>query len=448
MTERPRILPAVAMSLLLVAAGTLPPQDDPFVKKVLALIEQVNSREHGKQKFAEDELCKLGLRALAIVRQEEAGLKTGELKTRLKALIARMEHERRKAVARGQDLLLTLSAKDRPVPDLLAELQKLTSVPIDHQGIASDAVSSLEASGLTLWEAVDQVCKANGKLVWDVTEKGISVRRGAYARPFMAVTLGYAAILRRFDRNPPGPGTGGRDYLSSAPVVVGAPGATSVSQVITFSELVDDKGTDLLNASAGLSVMKVLEGYHLLDDPDTTRPFHEIPAERMDPAPARSATKVKSCKGVVTVRAVVEMKKLVEIPERGLKPGTRMDGGALGIRIETIDLAEASARMEIDVIDSRLSSRKEKKPYFPEIAGRVILRDSSGREVKATLEKGSVTTTPAGPTGPARETTRFKVSATLQPKTPLVALELWEPSEVEEVKINFEFKDVPMKKPK
>jgi hypothetical protein len=100
--------------------------------------------------------------------------------------------------------------------------------------------------------------------------------------------------------------------------------------------------------------------------------------------------------------------------------------------------------MEVAITEVRRGA-KDKVSFYPELAGRVVLRDSAGGEVRGVAlkpTKGSASL--GGPGGGGSETMRCEVAGRLPAKTTLAAIEIWEPSEVEEVKIPFAFKDVPI----
>ncbi|HZN62080.1 MAG TPA: hypothetical protein VFC90_06710 [Planctomycetota bacterium] len=443
-----RIRAAVA-ALLLLAAWTSPPQDpDPeFAEKVRALIVQLKDRNIGLKRKAEEDLFQLGPPALPILREAEAGLAAGELRLKVNVIIRRIERLQRHTIASGSPLLVTLVAKDRPIPEVLAELQQKTSVPIDHRAVPADAVTSLEADKLSLWEAVDRICAAHGKLAWDVSDKGIAIRRETYVRPFMATNSGYLLLVRPFLKFPPGPGTGDRDYVRGEAVVAGPPGAQSIAQFLTYEVLADDKGTNLLTSAAGLIRKPVSGEYRMLPEPDMTRPLVRPVAEWLDAAPARGAAKVKSCKGVATLQAVLDMERSAFVSGPNLKKGAKEGGESLTLEIESVDVSGGRVRMQVMVTDARLTGRREQKIFYPQTRGKLVLRDAAGKEIPADVEMVSTGPTPGSKPG-TQETTVFKLQAALKDGTKLEAIELFEPIGVTDIKIPFEFKDIPMRKVK
>jgi hypothetical protein len=443
-----RVLPVFALAAFLVSAG-VQDKDAEFADKVRAWVAKLKDPVSVVRKKAEEDLSLMGPRAIPILREEESKLPAGELKQKLGLIIQRIERLQRKFVAAGNSLLLSLSAKDKPVAELLAELQKITSVPIEHDGIPSDAVASLEASHLSLWAAVDQVCKSVGTLAWDVSEKGIVVRAEAYSKPFMATTSGYALIFRGFDRVPPMKGSGDRESISSRAYVAGPPGAQSIAEYLTYEVLTDDKGTNLMKTPKGLVFKTSAGGFKLLGEPNYTQPLYESVNDLLDPNPGRGAVKVKFCKGVAIVRAVLDLSKSVEIRGTAIKNGAKASGPGVALEITSYTPSGSELEMEIVVTDKRIGGKKEKHIFYPETGGKVILRDAAGRDLGAELDRSTGKSTFSGNSGEVtEETSNFKVKATLKEGSPLASIEVWEPGAVEEIRIPFDFKDVPILKTK
>jgi len=444
-----RFLPAFSLFAFLLSAGPVQDDEAEFDAKVRQLIVQLKDRNLGIRKNAEEALFHLGPRALPLLRIDEAKMTSGELKTRLGGIIKRIERFQRKAIAAGATLMVSLTVKDRLITDVLAELQKQTSVSIEQKGIPADSVTSLDAKGLSLWEAVDQICATHGKLMWDVTEKGIFIRREAYVRPFMATSSGYLLLMRPFLKYPPGQGTGDREYLKGDAYIAGPPGAVGVTQYLVYEALADDKGTNLLMTRAGLSLKSPIGEYRFLSEPDPTRLVFRSLYESLDACPARSATKVKTVKGTATFQAVLELNRGVDIRGASLKKGGREQGFGLTVELETFDTTGGRLRIDMSVTETRLKDRREQKVFYPQTRGKLVLRDAEGKEIAAEVEQVGRSTPGAAPEGeqPSQETTRFRVEAALKGAT-LNIIEFWEPIAVETITIPFDFKDVPIKKSK
>src|SRR5688572_28854777 len=129
--------------------------------------------------------------------------------------------EQKQAIARGKTLLVSITATKRSITEVLAELSTKTAVPIDRASVPADAVTTLPPADISLWNAIDQICRAHGKLAWDVSEQGVAIRNEPYAATNLATASGFAILFRGFERK----SDRGEEYASSQAVVVGPPGA-------------------------------------------------------------------------------------------------------------------------------------------------------------------------------------------------------------------------------
>jgi hypothetical protein len=350
--------------------------------------------------------------------------------------------EQRLAIANGKALLVPAIAAGKPIADVFAELERATKVPIERSAVPAGAAATAIKAGQSLWDAVDQVCRAHGKLAWDVGEAGITIRADAYVRPALATASGYGVLFHGFERVE----ERGEQYVRSRAVVLGPPGAVVAVHHLTYTELVDDKGTNLLEQgdSGGwrLKQRTTTGNPRRLPDPDPTRPFCEAPQDFHELVPAAGATKIKSCKGTAFVRAVVELKKTAVIAGAALKDGAKAEVGGTALEIASLATTDGSVRMTIALTDARRGA-KDKAFSYPELPARLVLRDATGAEVTGVrMEPKAGVMSLSMPGGNSNETLRYEVEATLPAGTTLAAVEMWEPAAVQEVKIPFACKDL------
>lgn len=435
----------LVVGAFLIVAAAPQESDDQFSRKVQALIDQL--RETGTRKKAEAELIKIGPRALPLLRKEQARAE-GDFRTKLDGLIRTLEFPDRRMRTQGKTMIVKVAAKDQPLAELASALQVSTGVPIELQDAAKEAKVTLDAASPSLWEALDKLCKAHGRLTWDVSDKGVVIREGTYEPGLRAYASGYAMLIREFERRHSDGPMGKRDYINSQPYVAGPPGVLMFAGHVTFQVLVDDKGTNLMK-SPGPSGTASIGSFEILDDPDLTRPLYSSLRDLQDPIPARDAAKVKVCRGVAFVRLVIDYKKGLEIRGPAIKSGAKASAPGLELKIEDMTVSDREIRMVIEVTDSNITVKKDRNALYPETGGRVILRDSRGVDIGAKLGQETGTTTMSGPVmSYDKQSTKFKVEASLASGVSLAAIEVWEPSEIEEIKIPFDLKDIPIRKVK
>jgi hypothetical protein len=435
----------LVLGAFLIAVAAPQESDDEFSRRVQALIDQF--RESGTRKKAEAELIKIGPRALPLLRKEQTRAE-GDFKTKLEGLIRTMNLADRRMRTQGKTMIVKVVAKDQPLADVASALQASTGVPIELQDAAIEAKVTLDAASSSLWEALDKLCKAHGRLTWDVSDKGIVVREGSNEPGLRAYASGYVLLIREFERRLSDGLMGKRDSINSRAYVAGPPGVLMFAGHVTFQVLVDDKGTNLMK-SPGPSGSASISSFEILDDPDLARPLYSSLRDLQDPIPAKDATKVKVCRGVAFVRLAIDSRKGLEIRGPAIKTGAQASAPGLELKIEEMTLSDREIRMVIEVTDSNITVKKDRNALYPETGGRVILRDSRGVDIGAKLEQETGTTTMSGPVmSYDKQSTKFKVEGSLAYGVSLASIEVWEPSEIEEIKIPFDLKDIPIRKVK
>ena len=340
--------------------------------------------------------------------------------------------------AAGKPLVVTIGATKKPIIEFLAEMESATGVPIDRAAVPSEAIATLAPGTLSLWDVVNQLCRANGKLMWDVAEGGIVIRKEPFAAPSLATNGGYGILFRGFQ---PDPEEGG-EHVASRAFVIGPPGTIVAVHYLTYSELVDDKGTNLLKSGGGAGGGMTLVSQSTFGNPDRlsaadpSRPFYDSPEDFVKAVPGRGATKVKSCKGVAVVRAIAEMKKTLQIGGADLKQGARVKAGDAALEIESIDVSGQSVTLALAITDPRRGV-KDRTSFYPEKAGRLVLRDTAGAELQDLTVKPTTGSATLGSGGGGSETVQYEVTGRLGGAAKLAAVELWDPGKIDEVKIPF-----------
>src|SRR5688572_32949999 len=119
---------AVAIACALAHPDAHPTQDADaeFTAKVVALADQMRTGPAPGRKKAEEELLKLGPRAVPVLRKE-IDKSEGEFRVRLEGVILKIERESRRRAAQGKTLDLKIAAEKRPLKELAAEWQAATN---------------------------------------------------------------------------------------------------------------------------------------------------------------------------------------------------------------------------------------------------------------------------------------------------------------------------------
>ena len=167
-----------------------------------------------------------------------------ESRRRIDDILARIERRERIAAAVGKATLITIEAKDRLVTEVLADLKRQVSIPIELIDVPEAARVTVSFSQVPFWDAIDRICKASGEVMYHVLETRVRVY-GVKYRDIPRKFLGpWAVFLMRTefqDEQPSAPVSDTR-WLNFQAMICWEKGSTPIlvrSRVLDFS---DDQG--------------------------------------------------------------------------------------------------------------------------------------------------------------------------------------------------------------
>ncbi|HLF94096.1 MAG TPA: hypothetical protein VJB14_11605, partial [Planctomycetota bacterium] len=236
-----RIFAASALVGLLGAQGT--PQEAFDPRAVAEWIKLLDDDSLDLREQAAQKLAALDPKALPLL-QEAAKSGSPEAKARLLKAMSRVED---RAVLRSKlrpARLVTLEAKDRSLRDALEELAKQGTTPIEAKEVPEGEKVTLSLSKVPFWEALDGLCRANGRIMYEVGSDEVRLKPGPYvdrprrlSGPFAAFLTGVQAVKTAAGE----PSEFSLDLQACWEEGIHTDGVTW-----TFKEMRDDKGTDLL----------------------------------------------------------------------------------------------------------------------------------------------------------------------------------------------------------
>lgn len=343
--------------------------------KVKALIEKLGSDEIVDREAAQVDLIKLGPAALAAVK-EHLERAEGETKSRLQTILARIERDIKVSKLLEPGRLVTLKAKNRPAADVFAELTKQAGFPVEAREIPADTVVSLDAKDLPPAAAIDELCRAHGKLMYAWGRDRVVIFSAPYRRvpsfdrgPYRLIIDGvYVSFTGK-------PATTAQIMFNAG--VVGPPDRLPKSMGLVFERVEDDKGVNRLESPSAESPF-VYSEYPAAprNGPVTFRGLGgncpvNLPVE---------ASKV-ACRGYASLRFAVEIRNLasVKAPEIGSK--SEGEGDSIEIR-----RWERNGRR----IRAGILRNDFKRVAGPEVAslavpGFYVLRDAKGWSVEGAV---------------------------------------------------------------
>ena len=350
----------VVIGLGLLLAGAQDPAE-----KARALIEKLSSDEIAERETAQTDLVKLGASAVPALR-DRLGRAEGEVKTRIQAILDRIERNEKIANLLAPGPLVTLSAKDRPAAEVLAEIGKQGKVVVECRDLPAGTVVSCDAKGVPPAAAIDDLCRAHGKLMYSWAPDRVVILSAPYRRvptfdrgPFRFMISGLSVIL-----------TGHADVTISAGIV-GPAGRIPASVTLVIERFADDKSGDL--AAAGpVEIPRPANDYPQpqVKGPEIFRFLHST-----FPKPvALEATRV-------TVRGYASLKFPI-----GLKRRVTLAAPAAGSTVENDDASLEIRRWELNGQRVRAAWRRiDKQGGGAQESSVFVLKDAKGASVEGTF---------------------------------------------------------------
>ena len=189
----------LALPLLL-----LPPQDD-AARQARGLIEELRSDSIDKRTGATQKLISMGEGALPVLKdiRKSAGL---DFRFRVDEIIRAIERQERLRLVFHPASQITIEAKEHSLKEVIGDLRKQGTTLITDDAIPESERVTVSLRNVPFWKALDEICKANGRVMWNVDSKKVTVLPGKYvARP--SVFSGpFAIFVRGVDPAKPGGG--------------------------------------------------------------------------------------------------------------------------------------------------------------------------------------------------------------------------------------------------
>ena len=397
---------ALAIVILLVV-----PQDSS--DKVRALVEKLGSDVIAEREAATSELIKLGPAALPAIR-EQLGKADGERKARLQAVVKRIEREIKLEKLLGAVPVVTLKVRDVPVEEALAEISSQTGLSIEGFFLDRSFRTTADFKRVSVWKAVDDLCRSHGGIIGVYRSNGIVVEPGQPDAPPILMDKGFGFLVRRAFK-----WEDGRVELQA--VLAHPPRLPLWSTRLEFEALEDDQGTSLV---AEKVEPQFLFGSRFVGQ---TRPgqFAVLMSHVSAAGAAEGAKRLARVRGRILVGLALDLKPLVILsdPLKEEKSSAKANGYA--VEIKSV-LKGAVIRLRVAV-----QLPKGEKGGGP--GWTLALRDNGGelhmgRVVADLFEDDDVTVEVAVPEGRT-----------------IASFELLEPEGLTEVRIPFDFADIPIR---
>jgi hypothetical protein len=410
---------------------TFLPQDP--AEKVRALVEKLGSEEIADREKAAAEIIKLGPSSLPHLRPWLTGAE-GERKALLSAVIRKFERMIKKDdLLRGPRIMLTPGP--RPVAEVFAEIAKQGRLRIDLEGITSDSKVDVALADVPLWKAIDQVCKAHGRIMYTYSAQRIIIEPQPYREPPRLHHEGVLFFLDHFllDRAVSDP----TPRILLKPVVAWPPGSSPLAYRIETEKFQDDLGTDLHEGGAKPSWIW-LKG-PIGETLSSPLFYHSFPGKLPD-----AACTFAVWKGTLRLRFPVDLRPAVSIPNpfAAEKPFDADGDYQLSIGPATLVGTQASFTA---MIATPLKDDPDVDYYNLGLANLLVLRDSKGGMIRGEGQTRPGSGAPRKENG--RATRMLEFTFNVPAGTVIASLDLMKLEDLEDVEIPFEFRDIKFREP-
>jgi hypothetical protein len=285
--------------------------------KVRALVEKLGSENIEERETAAKELIGIGFRALPALSDASAQSR-GETKILIDRVIGRIS-------AFGAPVEVSIQATDRPLREIVAELERRTLIPFRLVGAAAEAKVTLTVKDGVVWKVVEDICRSRGDLMYRFVDDVIEI----YPSPFRSLPSADAHGMRFFiDRfiwdggweKHPG------HFREHAALLVPR-GARVVWVGFKVDELTDDKGNNWakepeFGAGFGGPLRPVEpDGFQAL--PTSRKILYPFYIHRSNqPPPAEDCAKIARLRGRVEVALAEGLQRIAAISDPLSRPST------------------------------------------------------------------------------------------------------------------------------
>jgi len=367
-------------------------------------------------------LIELGRAALSALKRALVGAGF-ELKDRLGDVIRKIQDRERLATLLPPLSRITLKAADRPLREVFEKLSKQTATAIDYSNVPDDAKVTVSLDRVPLWKALDQICRASGKVMAEIRGDHVEILPETFVRLPGKTTDLFSVTLQRIELSTEVTfGSQERyDQFTARLQVAWGKGARPYYLVARLAELVDEDGNQLIAPNDELEpAVRSFIGPELIGM-DVT-----LPSSR---GPGPQATKISK------LHVEVEF----EFPLKYAEAKIDLSGGKTGGSAECPEFLVRLHKFERQ--DGNLTALLVMTPKGP-LEGElqsdtVVLRDKNGKEYPSVVSEGSQAN---------ENETPFQLAfPTVPADIEIVELQIRLPTEVHRERIDVEMKDLSLK---
>ncbi|MFO0815375.1 MAG: hypothetical protein U0796_19340 [Gemmatales bacterium] len=343
-------------------------------------IAQLGDKNFARRKQARDTLEQLGPVSLPYLQSALLKEKDPEVRRQLLSLIPSLEH-----IAALTPTMLTLTCKDKPLGEVLKEIEKQSKYKIELIGSKNDkATVSLQWDKLNFWHALQLLCEQQGLYFqegWygndNVTIRlmpGESPTTYLHVEgPFRVSATGfYYNRSLQFNQRNQMPGSNASESLQINMTVTVEPRMPllTVKQPI-FTEATSESGENLLLPINPNRNTYYQHGYRTY--------MHQVNGQLK---PSMAARRVKTLKGTIPVTVVAQTKPLISIDKLHEVKGKTFKEGSISIKIDDITNERGQNGIKMSITDNTAGTGGNDYTWMNSIQQRVEVFDSNGNKLQ------------------------------------------------------------------
>lgn len=414
-----RTLGAVLMVLAL--SGSVSLQEDGRLRELLRKLDDDAIEVRAAAATSLAELGKAALPAL-----EKAAAEAGaELRERLAEVLRKIRERERLASILPQPSRITLDARDMPIRGVFEKLSRQTGTAIDYSAIPEAGRVTLSLDRVPLWTAIDQVCRASGRVMADVGPEHVVISPDPFIALPGKITDLFCVTLQRVDLSSKG-AFGQQDrfeHFGANFHVAWEKGVHPYRVMKRMIELVDENGIEVVTAADNPEFEPTAP-----IAPDMIRLDFDVDSDR---GPGPGATRLARLKVEIDLEFALKFAEVKVGLAAGKFPvdGECPEFSARLLRFERLEDEEVGTL----ILTPRLPIDGDLGPDTVT----VILRDKAGKEYPATL-------TPVPPTN--ENEIPYQLGFTQAPEDAVFTeIVIRIPTEVHHERLIVDLKDLPLK---
>ena len=359
-----------------------PPQTGPAAltsAQIELLVTQMGDKQFAKRAAAKDALEQLGPVALPYLQSALARETDPEIRRQLQSLVPMLEQK-----AALTPTMLTMTCKDKPLAEVLKEIEKQSKYKIELVGGKNDkATVSLSWNKVNFWQALQSLCEQQGLIFQEgwYGNDNVTVRlmpgdaSGAFLHidgPFRVTATGFyynrSVQFNNRANQAASPMTESLQVNLTVTVEPRMP-LLMVKQPI-FSEVTGDNNENLLLPPNGQRSQYYQHGYRSY--------MHQITGQLK---PSNTSRKVKTIKGTIPVTVVGQTKPIITIDKLADARGKSFKSGTSTIRIDELTTDRGQPGVKMSITEAAANNPND-YTWMNSIQQRIDVYDESGKKLQ------------------------------------------------------------------